>query len=631
MEIVSQLFKTQLRIVGIKREDDKLVLLGDPNDVMPANSSITAREIVHVMGLVFRWQVLLYLLLLPFHYVGNILTDTDLNQKLFTGAYVSGSFLIALLLLSSYRYLATYPLLSALIFFGFALAFFIVFYASERCGFLYPSLVLTAVTYYLLLSGFGIPSVWFPVFSLPLLALISAAGMYFQQQNKEELSTVLFWTGFTLVGYFLAAIWYAGYTTADYLGTAGWVAVLSVLGFALYYGVRARQSEAGFHSTVSLFLVTLAILIELSLLKLSLSFQGLIMVHVGILFALLGTVLQRIWAFGVVRPYYVVGLVLSVGSFLTFSTSSFFFIYGLLICSAGWLVVSELIQEEQRDDDDLPDRASWFKKAYHYLGNTVGSAALVLYGLSGFPVSSLITVAAFGAAGAYLFVAVRTDGAFIQARNPYLYLCSLLTALVLYPLLWIVNPLGSVSWNMVYSIIPMTAILFLGTWLTRHGYEAKAKSAFESINLFVVLGLVLPVVTDAYSPVPALLLTGLFLAMIGAAVVTAYHPSLLYGPVLLAASVIYNVLFGIISSDRALGVVFVLFGITGMAAGVVSYRHEQRWSHAPLFGWIVGMVISLALVAPHPYFLMYTAAGWAVLFSLGSVYLQRSEKEVTAH
>ena len=627
MEVVSKLFKTQLKVINIKRDNDKLILQGDPKDPMSANSSMTAKDVGDMAGLAFSWDVLLWAVLFPFYYIGTLLVQRDLDQKIFTGVYVIGNIIISLLLLSSYQYLATYPFLSALLFIGFALAFFAAFLVSDRYGFLYPAVVLAIVTYYLCLSGLGVSSSRFPVFALPLLALIIGGGAYLQRRNQEEISNVLYWTGVTVVVYFLMVICYAAYNTENYLAGSGWVAISSMAGFAVYFGTRAWQDNQESSSYTTLFFLTLAVLIELSFLQFPVAVQGIILFHVGLVYALAGTLLQRTWSLGLVRPYFVVGLILALGSFWSFYNLSHTFTYALLLFAAGALTVSENIHEEKREDEDEPDRAYWFKKAYHYIGNTFGYAALVFYCLTGFPVNNLIIAAALLAALAYWYTGMRNAGAFIEARNQYLYLCSVFMALFLYPLLWRTNPLTVISLNMVFGVIPAGILLCLGTRFSAKEEATKAITVYEALNLFIVLSLILPLFANAHSPLLSLLVTGMFAAMIGGALTAAKHRSLYYAPVLLTASVIFNVGYALIPSHLPIGFAFMLFGVLSMALALVSYRKEWIWSNPLLFGWIVGAVISLSLFWGNKQVLIYSAAVWAMTFALGALYIQRPEKE----
>ncbi len=630
MEVVSKLFKTQLKVIKIKREDDKLMLLGDPKDPMSANSSMTAKDVGDMAGLALSWDVLLWAILFPFYYAGSLLKDRDLDQKIFTGAYIIGTIFITLLLLASYTYLETYPFLSAAVFFFFTGAFFATYYVSKRYGFLYPAAVLLVVAYYLCLAGVGASSLQFPVFSLSILALVVVGCSYLDKLDKEEISNVLRWTGFTVVFYFLTAIFYKMYTTSDYLRTVGWVAVASIAGFAVYYGVRAWQDKREFLSYVALFLLTLAILVELSLLQLSTAVQGTIVFHVGISYALVGTVLRRVWPFGLVRPYYVLGLVIPAASFLTFYNLPDAFTYGLLIFAAAAQVVSEWTrkrhQEDDDNDEDEPDPAHWFKKAYQYTGNTLGYAALVFYVLTRFPISTPVSWAALFTAFAYLYTALRNEGSFIQTRNQYLYLFAMFTALFLYPLLWIANPFKVESFSMVVSAVPMGILLYLGALFARTGNEAKANTANESVNIFIFLSLALPFFGERYSPIAALTVTGAFIAIIGGAFFAAYHRSLHYAPVLLAASVLFNLFYSITSSYLVIGSCFVLFGIAGMALALAAYPNKQVWSNALLFAWIVGAGISLSLFSMYKQVFIYSGVVWAMTFAIGGLYLQGPEK-----
>ena len=633
MEVVSKLFKTKLKVIKITREDDKLMLLGDPADPMSANSSMTAKDVGDMAGLAFSWDVLLWAILFPFYYVGTLLQDQDLDQKIFTGTYVVGNVFIALLLLSSYTYLGTFPFISALLFFVFAGAFLVTYRVSNRYGFLYPAAVLTVVAYFLLLSGFGIPSLHFPVFSLPVLALILGSGILMERQNKDGISNVLYWTGFTVVFYFLTALCYVSYNTNNYLAEAGWVAASSLLGFAFYYEARAWQEKREFLSYVTLFLLTPAVVVVLSMLGFSATHQGFILFHVGVFYALAGTALQRLWGFGLTRPYYVLGLVLPIFSFLTFYNLSDQFTYGMLVFAAGGLIVSENIYRKPAEDDEYDyddhesDPAQWFKKAYQYVGNAFGYVGLVFYCLSGFPVNPLIIAAALFTAFAYLYAGMRNQGSFIEARNQFLYLFSIFSALFFYSWLWQKNPLNVFGLAMIFSAIPIIVLLLLGTHFCRKNDGTKAATVYESINVFIALTILLPLFTQTFNPVFALVVTALLIAVIGAAFATGYHPSLNYAPVLLTASALFSILFLVIPYLVIIGLVFMLFGLAGMGLAITSYRKQKTYSNALLFAWIVGMVVSLALFSSSKQVLIYSAALWAMTFTLGALYIQRPEKE----
>jgi hypothetical protein len=261
------------------------------------------------------------------------------------------------------------------------------------------------------------------------------------------------------------------------------------------------------------------------------------------------------------------------------------------------------------------------------VGNTFGYAALAFYCLIGFPVSSSISAAAPFAAGAYLFTGIRNKGAFIAARNQYLYLSSVFTALFLYPWLWQASPPHAFSLSMMVSMVPIVALLYLGSYFHSRGEEAKASTAYESINLFILLSIAVPLLAGAYSAVFSLIVSGAFIVVIGGAVLTGYHRSLNYAPVSLAVAVLFSFLFFVIPSYVIIGFAFMLFGITGMALAIISYRKEKIWSNAVLFSWIVGTVISLALFSVNKQVLIYTAAVWAMTFTLGALYIQRPEQE----
>lgn len=68
MQVVSKLVKMDFKIGSIEREDDKLIIVSDPNQTLKSKVYLTPADVAGVLRASLSWNVISYMLAFPFLY-----------------------------------------------------------------------------------------------------------------------------------------------------------------------------------------------------------------------------------------------------------------------------------------------------------------------------------------------------------------------------------------------------------------------------------------------------------------------------------------------------------------------------------------------------------------------------------
>jgi hypothetical protein len=149
-----------------------------------------------------------------------------------------GLFIAFVLLVAANEFAAAHPALTAILVFIFSLPYLVASVASRRASFLYATMLLGAVSYFLACHALGAPGASFPLLSVPLVVALLIVGHYLRKRLGEGYAayprTVFRAMNITVAVF---AIW-ALAQVFGLMGQPGWlryVAGLAYLGYAGLY------------------------------------------------------------------------------------------------------------------------------------------------------------------------------------------------------------------------------------------------------------------------------------------------------------------------------------------------------------------------------------------------------------
>ncbi|KKL53683.1 hypothetical protein LCGC14_2272990, partial [marine sediment metagenome] len=130
------------------------------------------------------------------------------------------------------------PVLASVLIFAFSLGYLVASVVTRRASFLYGTMLLGAVSYFMACHALGAPGNSFPLLSVPLVAALLAVGHHLRGRLPADLldypSTVFRAMDITAGVFALWAVVHVG-ELADQPGMLRYVAALTFLGYALVY------------------------------------------------------------------------------------------------------------------------------------------------------------------------------------------------------------------------------------------------------------------------------------------------------------------------------------------------------------------------------------------------------------
>ncbi len=169
-----------------------------------------------------------------------------------------GLFIAFVLLLAAYGFAAERPALASILIFVFSIPYLVASLVTRRASFLYATMLLGAVSYFLACHALGAPGSTFPLLSVPLVVCLELVGQYLRkrlgQQWKNYPRTVFRAMNITVAVFMTWALVQA----PNLIGQGGflsWAAGLTFIGYAgLYLGHCLAGSHAVYTYTFAWFL-----------------------------------------------------------------------------------------------------------------------------------------------------------------------------------------------------------------------------------------------------------------------------------------------------------------------------------------------------------------------------------------
>jgi len=651
--------KLDMTISAFSRKDDKLVVtaLGGKEGSLENIVTISADEIIPVVGKIINRHVLLYVLFFPFYLIKKYLAEKDIQDRMFTlGLGIS-------LLFSSYLiwmgrdYLASYPLAAGITLLFFSLFSFFSAYVSCKKSFTYLGVLLLSFSYFcFVFKGIG-SSALFPLFSIPLIGFLVLAGEFLKERGTVKIETevgkkkkkkieVVEHNAFfpTLSnGAMLVTFYFIGSILWDvnaFLDAYPFYAIVPLIGFALFYLYRFLADKKVRWQYLMLLLIGEAYLLTLSIItSLAAPYYGLFLIVLGFLMMFAGDRLHSRLGMDQVSGFYVVGCFIAVSSFLysvlTFSS----LILAFFLFSASLLTINRLL--EMKTPPKKPKEPEPVEKNYtatfFALANISAYLALAAVLFEWFPLNSAVIISALGLSACYLKVAYERKQTFLTLRNYYIYPFGIFFAIFYFTAVAKLNPFSQTAYNMFLALPLLLAVLSF-SFLTAKKDNMPISTSLLDVSFFVVLvAFTLPFVAEGHMLFPSSLL-----AVFMGGIYLLFYPLLKEEEVAFALPIVFallyfNLLYTMGVSLSMMGILYSPLGLISVVLALVRYRNAGSWFSpfffATFFMSAVSLFISLYAFTPHTVLNIYNLIIWTAIYLVAAQLTRKksTEEEASAH
>lgn len=651
--------KLDMTISAFSRKDDKLVVtaLGGKEGSLENIVTISADEIIPVVGKIINRHVLLYVLFFPFYLIKKYLAEKDIQDRMFTlGLGIS-------LLFSSYLiwmgrdYLASYPLAAGITLLFFSLFSFFSAYVSCKKSFTYLGVLLLSFSYFcFVFKGIG-SSALFPLFSIPLIGFLVLAGEFLKERGTVKIETevgkkkkkkieVVEHNAFfpTLSnGAMLVTFYFIGSILWDvnaFLDAYPFYAIVPLIGFALFYLYRFLADKKVRWQYLMLLLIGEAYLLTLSIItSLAAPYYGLFLIVLGFLMMFAGDRLHSRLGMDQVSGFYVVGCFIAVSSFLysvlTFSS----LILAFFLFSASLLTINRLL--EMKTPPKKPKEPEPVEKNYtatfFALANISAYLALAAVLFEWFPLNSAVIISALGLSACYLKVAYERKQTFLTLRNYYIYPFGIFFAIFYFTAVAKLNPFSQTAYNMFLALPLLLAVLSF-SFLNAKKDNMPISTSLLDVSFFVVLvAFTLPFVAEGHMLFPSSLL-----AVFMGGIYLLFYPLLKEEEVAFALPIVFallyfNLLYTMGVSLSMMGILYSPLGLISVVLALVRYRNAGSWFSpfffATFFMSAVSLFISLYAFTPHTVLNIYNLIIWTAIYLVAAQLTRKksTEEEASAH
>ena len=156
-----------------------------------------------------------------------------------------GLLIAFVLLVAAHEFAATHPALTAILVFVFSLPYLGASVVTRRANFLYATMLLGAVSYFLACHALGMPGASFPLLSVPLVICLWVVGRYLGKRLPAELASfapTVFRAMNITVGVF--SVW-ALIQAGDLMGLPGLLRYVAAFTFLAYAGLYLAHCVCG--------------------------------------------------------------------------------------------------------------------------------------------------------------------------------------------------------------------------------------------------------------------------------------------------------------------------------------------------------------------------------------------------
>ena len=650
MKLTSQLMKLDLIISAFSRKEDKLVItaLGGKEGTLENIVTVSADEVIPVIGKIFNRHVLLYVLFFPFFLIKKYLNEKDIQDRMFTLGLVVSLLFSSYLLWIGRDYLASFPLVAGTTLFFFALFSFLSAYISCKKSFTYLGVFLLSFSYFCFVFKLVGSFLLFPVFAIFLILFLTIGGIVLKERGTVKVEVevgkkrkkkievrefnvfypTLFNGAMLITFYFIfCIIWNVG----AFLDANPFYAIIPLAAFSLFYLYRYLADKRVRWQYMMLLLVALAYLLILyAITSLATPFYGLFLVVLGFVMMFLGERLYPRLGIDQVGGFYVVGCFVSIIAFiysvLTFNS----FLLSLLFFSASLFTVHRLVEvkipEKKSLKDPDPDEKN-YATTFFSLANISAYLALSAILFQGFPLSSAVVISALGLSLCYLKVAYERKETFLKKRNYYIYPFGIFFAIFYFTGVALVDPFNHTALNMHLALPLLLAVLYLSYFNTGKGFTTISDSLLD-VSFFVILvAFILPFVAKEHIIFPSSLL-----AVMMGGIYLLFYPFLAreeagYSLPIVLSLLYYNLLYSMGVSLSMMGIFYLPLGMISVAVALTRYRKGASWFNPFFFATFffsgVSLFISLYAFSPAKILNIYNLTLWTGLYLVAAQLTRR--------
>lgn len=421
-----------------------------------------------------------------------------------SGALQHLSLLIAfVLLIAAKGFAADHPPLAAGLVFIFSLPYLVAAVVTRRAHFLYATMLLGAVSYFLTCYALGAPATCFPVLAIPLVVALWFVGQHLQKRLPEELAafprTVYRAMNITVAAFTAWAVFQA----PGLLSQSGWpryVATVAFVGYAALYLAHCTHGAHPLYAYVfSMFAVLAAAFFGWA--AWSLDYCWLPAMAAAALVLSTGTRHHGARGYGWSRHFYLCGLVVLGLSLALSAVWWAFLLFNLLLASLvlwlayGWL--AEAVGEV---------RGARMAERALAKGLFLGCLALnIPIALAAFiaPANIHVAVPALGAGLLFAWVALRRSREMLWGMNAYVVPAMLLGSAGLFGIGRALPGAGAAVWSVIAAFGGMLGLGWLHQRLGDAGEDAAQRAVVEGAVFPALFAWYVPLISG--SPGVALL------------------------------------------------------------------------------------------------------------------------------
>jgi len=590
------------------------------------------------------------------------------SKRVIQAGHVLAIVFVALLLVGARGFLAAHPVLAAVLLAAFAPCYYFAAKITGYRQFLYPSVLLAVLAYQLLQYGAGVSPAWQPFSLLIPVAVIYLAARTGVPRGVKDAYLSLHGVNNLIIAVF--GLWIL-FRVPWFFERAAVVTALALIGYAVNFWLRFRQSETAAHSLATVILGSGGFLFLLYS-------HSQVTLAAGALLGLLA--LGDLYSRGILRRTETLALTV-VGAYLLFAAftaaEATRLPLGYLVLAAMWLHLAlELYRPEEvpilgPHAAPLPRLVPLFGAgivlalvpvalfypwkpvlvALAYLailfvvfwitGRELAKRAVTLIGvglarvLVGLgrvaPFAALAYLVwqrfptSYSSAGVALFVGLvsllagwRQEPHILVRRNIYVYQAGIFFTLAYFLAERRFAPHGIFASTLDSGALLLLGLIAAGYWLRNILPRPYVQSLWDVAAVPVAAACILQVMRNPGSLSQALFLGGVLVIVASLALIKVRQPAVLFTLPVVLGFWIYVVQWSLGIRGEALGLPYLFFGLISAGVGYALLRKQNRWYEFFYFMWFLCTGVSLALFYPCHGVGVYAAPWWPVAYLLVS-------------
>lgn len=620
MRIDSRLMKTDIELASIERQEDRLLMKSPPTDWNGTKVYLSPRDVVNTLKLSAHRGMIAYVLLFPFFLVSDYLRrEKDVRPIVYDIGYFLSAVFMGLLLIGGASFLRTQPLTGTIVLGVLAGMFLLVTAGSGKTGFLYLAVPLTVLAYFLLAFGQGIPFQEFPRLALGVVLTLLVLGRALGNVQQGRLAGPLFRTATLVVIVFVAFI---AFNARGYALDDPWGAGLPVLAFALFHFVRYLDSREVLQHYAAMLLLGGGFLFVLYGIPLLPSpYYGLPLIGLSMAMTLVADRYHESHGLAHVAPVYSVAILIALAAFAYAPRDLSALLLSLALFSIHFFGGTRSLGIKSTAENPGEKTFQWIEFAMANVA--AGAAALLMLTLGRANWASIVA----GAAYVYFYqkMGFGREPTSLQTRNQYLWAAGAFYGVLVFVVLGLLDPLGTVQNDMLLVPPLLLPLLIFGRRVQRRGMAGAASSIYESVLPSIVAAIALPVILgDPWLPT-ASAVDGVLVALFLVLGLWWRDEGLFYPIPILAAHLYSNGLTVLGLSAPQTGPLFLPPALLAMAIALLLHRRGAGPARTLFLTWFVFSAASVLATAPDRTLTVYLVAGWSVLYLFAAATAIRSE------